>query len=43
MTTLNMDNTIAGSMNDNIKMDNTIAGSMNDNIKYGQYNSRVNE
>ena len=38
-----MDNTIAGSMNDNIKMDNTIAGSMNDNIKYGQYNSRVNE
>jgi hypothetical protein len=28
----NMDNTIAGSMNDNINMDNTIAGSINDNI-----------
>jgi hypothetical protein len=38
-----MDNTIAGSMNDNINMDSTIAGSMNDNInprknrtEYGQ-------
>ena len=31
---INMDNTVAGSMNDNIhvSMDNTVAGSMNDNI-----------
>jgi hypothetical protein len=27
-----MDNTIAGSMNDNINMDSTIAGPVNDNI-----------
>ena len=33
MTTLNMDSTIAGSMNDNINTDNTIAESVNDNIK----------
>jgi hypothetical protein len=29
---INMDSTIAGSMNDNINMDSTIAGSMNDVI-----------
>ena len=31
---INMDNTVAGSMNDNIhvSMDTTVAGSMNDNI-----------
>jgi hypothetical protein len=29
---INMDSTIAGSVNDNINMDSTIAGSVNDNI-----------
>ena len=40
---INIDSTIAGSMNDNINIDSTISGSLNDNIKHRQYNNRVNE
>ena len=40
---INIDSTIAGSMNDNINIDSTIAGSLNDNIKHRQYYNRVNE
>jgi hypothetical protein len=44
---INMDSTIAGSMNDNINMDSIIAGSMNDNINMdsriaGSMNDSIN-